>query len=103
MRIATVALLVATGAAVTVLNGCGSSNSSTILTIATVNNGDMIMLKKLAPELSQRNPGIHLKWVVVEENVLRQRVTTDVATGAGQFDIVTIGNYEAPMGPSRSG
>jgi sorbitol/mannitol transport system substrate-binding protein len=29
--------------------------------------------------------------------VLRQRVTTDVATGAGQFDIVTIGNYEVPI------
>ena len=35
--------------------------------------------------------------MVLEENVLRQRVTTDVATGAGQFDVVTIGNYEAPI------
>jgi len=66
------------------------------LTIATVNNGDMVILKKLAPEFERQNPGIHLEWVVLEENVLRQRVTTDVATGAGQFDVVTIGNYEVP-------
>jgi sorbitol/mannitol transport system substrate-binding protein len=29
--------------------------------------------------------------------VLRQRVTTDIATNGGQFDIVTIGSYEAPI------
>jgi sorbitol/mannitol transport system substrate-binding protein len=90
-------LLIATGAALTVLSGCGASTSSTTLTVATVNNGDMITLKKLAPNFEKQNPGIHLKWVVLEENVLRQRVTTDVATGAGQFDVVTIGNYETPL------
>jgi sorbitol/mannitol transport system substrate-binding protein len=29
--------------------------------------------------------------------VLRQRVTTDIATKGGQFDIMTIGMYEAPI------
>lgn len=84
-------------AAAIVLSGCGANNSATTLTIATVNNGDMIVMKKLAPEFERQHPDIRLKWVVLEENVLRQRVTTDVATGAGQFDVVTIGNYEAPI------
>ena len=97
MRRATVVLLVVFTAAVTALDGCGPSNSPTVVTIATVNNGDMIVLKKLAPEFERQNPDIRLKWVVLEENVLRQRVTTDVATGAAQFDVVTIGNYEAPI------
>jgi ABC-type glycerol-3-phosphate transport system substrate-binding protein len=35
--------------------------------------------------------------VVLEENVLRQRVTTDIATKGGQFDIITIGAYETPI------
>ncbi len=35
--------------------------------------------------------------MVLEENVLRQRVTTDIATRAGQFDVLTIGNYEVPI------
>jgi len=67
------------------------------LTIATVNNGDMVIMQKLSSEFEKQNPDIHLNWVVLEENVLRQRVTTDIATKAGQFDVLTIGNYEVPL------
>ena len=67
------------------------------LTIATVNNGDMVVMQKLSTDFEQKHPDIHLKWVVLEENVLRQRLTTDIATKAGQFDILTVGNYEVPI------
>ncbi|WP_346911676.1 extracellular solute-binding protein [uncultured Roseibium sp.] len=66
------------------------------LTIATVNNGDMIRMQKLTDDFTAKNPGIELEWVTLEENVLRQRVTTDIATKGGQYDIMTIGTYEAP-------
>ena len=66
------------------------------LTIATVNNGDMIVMQKLSPQF-EKDTGIKLNWVVLEENVLRQRMTTDIATKGGQFDIMTIGAYEAPI------
>jgi len=32
-----------------------------------------------------KNPDVTVKWVTLEENVLRQRVTTDIATKGGQF------------------
>lgn len=67
------------------------------LTIATVNNGDMIRMQKLTDDFTAKNPGIELEWVTLEENVLRQRVTTDIATKGGQYDIMTIGTYEAPI------
>lgn len=67
------------------------------LTIATVNNGHMIEMQKLTGEFEKANPGVTVKWVTLEENVLRQRVTTDIATKGGQFDIMTIGMYEAPI------
>jgi len=67
------------------------------VTIAVVNNPDMIRLKKLSSQFEEKNPDIKLNWVVVEENVLRQRVTTDVSQGSGQFDLVYIGLYEAPI------
>ena len=67
------------------------------LTIATVNNGDMVVMQKLSTDFEQKHPDIHLKWVVLEENVLRQRLTTDIATKAGQFDVLTVGNYEVPI------
>jgi sorbitol/mannitol transport system substrate-binding protein len=66
------------------------------LTIATVNNADMIIMQRLSPKWEQAT-GNKLNWVVLEENVLRQRVTTDIATKSGQFDILTIGSYEAPI------
>lgn len=66
------------------------------LTIATVNNNDMIVMEKLSPAW-EKATGNTLNWVTLEENVLRQRVTTDIATKGGQFDIITIGAYEAPI------
>jgi hypothetical protein len=74
-----------------------SAGAATTLTIAALNNPDMIELKKLAPAFEQQNPDIKLNWVVLEENVLRQRVTTDIATNSGKFDVMMIGTYEAPI------
>src|SRR4029077_15008560 len=71
--------------------------AQTTLTIATVNNSDMIRMQRLTGDFTSKNPGVALKWVTLEENVLRQRVTTDIATKGGQFDILTIGTYEVPI------
>lgn len=67
------------------------------LVVATVNNGHMIEMQKLTSDFEKKNPGITVKWVTLEEGVLRQRVTTDIATKGGQFDIMTIGMYETPI------
>ena len=89
----------ATAAAVLLLVGAGAdpARADATVTIATVNNGDMVVMQRLSSEFEKQHPDIHLRWVVLEENVLRQRVTTDIATKAGQFDVLTIGNYEVPI------
>ena len=69
---------------------------ATTITIATVNNSQMVVMQKLS-SVWEKKTGNHVNWVVLEENVLRQRVTTDIATHGGQFDIITIGSYEAPI------
>ncbi len=71
--------------------------SAVDLVIATVNNGHMIEMQKHTKDFEAANPGITLKWVTLEEGVLRQRVTTDIATNGGQFDVMTIGMYETPI------
>ncbi|WP_426359009.1 ABC transporter substrate-binding protein [Pseudocolwellia sp. HL-MZ19] len=71
------------------------------LTIATVNNGDMVIMKELSDDFTKKNPSIDLEWVTFEENILRQRVTTDVATKGGQYDVMTIGTYEVPIWAKR--
>ena len=88
---------VATGALLSVGFAAGAARADSTITIATVNNGDMVVMQKLSSQFEQQHPDIHLRWVVLEENVLRQRVTTDIATKAGQFDVMTVGNYEVPI------
>ncbi|MDU8928631.1 sugar ABC transporter substrate-binding protein [Alisedimentitalea sp. MJ-SS2] len=66
------------------------------LTIATVNNGDMIRMQGLTDDFTAKT-GHEVEWVTLEENVLRQRVTTDIAAKGGSFDIMTIGMYETPI------
>ncbi|WP_292290187.1 sugar ABC transporter substrate-binding protein [Marivita sp.] len=68
----------------------------TTITIATVNNGDMIRMQSYTDTFTEQT-GIAVEWVTLEENVLRQRVTTDITTNGGQFDIMTIGMYETPI------
>jgi sorbitol/mannitol transport system substrate-binding protein len=81
----------------TILAGTTAVHAETRLTIATVNNGDMIVMQRLSNKFEQANPDIKLDWVVLEENVLRQRVITDIATKGGQYDVMTIGTYEVPI------
>src|SRR5215471_10279233 len=78
------------------------AGAATTLTIATVNNGDMIRMQKLTDDFAKKYPDIQLNWVTLEENVLRQKVTTDIATKGGQFDVLTIGTYEVPIWAKKS-
>lgn len=89
--------LFASAAALAALVPGGPVQAQSALTIATVNNGDMVVMQRLSAEFQKQHPDIKLNWVVLEENVLRQRLTTDIATRAGQFDVLTIGNYEVPI------
>ncbi|WP_416883216.1 ABC transporter substrate-binding protein [Marivita sp.] len=73
----------------------GAAQAETI-TIATVNNGDMIRMQGYTDDFTAKT-GHEVEWVTLEENVLRQRVTTDITTKGGQFDIMTIGMYETPI------
>lgn len=77
--------------------GGQQANENTTLTIATVNNNDMVIMQDLSDEFEKSHPNIDLNWVVLEENVLRQRVTNDIANKGGQFDVMTIGTYETPI------
>ncbi|MFT7116005.1 MAG: sorbitol/mannitol transport system substrate-binding protein [Rhodoferax sp.] len=85
-----------TAVAAVALSLCNASQAATELVIATVNNGHMVEMQKHTGAFEAANPDIKLKWVTLEEGALRQRVTTDIATKGGQFDVMTIGMYETP-------
>ena len=97
-RISKIAARTAIGAA-GVLAMAGAARATT-LTVATVNNPNMIQMQQLSPVFTKET-GIKINWVVLPENTLRQRVTTDIATQSGDFDIVTIGTYDVPIWGKR--
>ncbi len=78
-------------------SGTGTGGGNVTLNLATVNNGQMKDMEKLKTEYEKANPGTKVNFQVMEEGDLRSAVTADVASGAGQYDIVTIGAYETPQ------
>ena len=91
--------IVATSALVLGAVGLGTTaaNAATTITVATVKNGNMKDMESLKGEFEKANPGITVKFQVLEEGDLRAKVTTDIATGGGAYDVITIGAYEVPM------
>lgn len=85
--------LLCAASAIALLGGAAAAES---LTIAIVNNGHMINMQKVAEEYTAKT-GVELNWVSLEEGVLREQVTSDTATGGGQYDIINIGMQEAPI------
>ncbi|MGR3467906.1 MAG: ABC transporter substrate-binding protein [Shimia sp.] len=73
-----------------------AESHATELTIAIVNNGHMINMQTVAEAYTEET-GVTLNWVSLEEGVLREQVTSDTATGGGQYDIINIGMQEAPI------
>ncbi|PUB24264.1 sorbitol/mannitol transport system substrate-binding protein [Promicromonospora sp. AC04] len=91
--IALVGSLLATSAC----SSSGGAGEEAHLTIATVNNPQMQDMEELSSHFEEDNPGITVDFVTMEEGDLRAAVTADVASGAGQYDIVTVGAYEVPQ------
>jgi sorbitol/mannitol transport system substrate-binding protein len=71
---------------------------ATEITVATVNNPDMVLMEKLSAQFTKAHPDISVKFVVLPDATLRQNITQDVAVGGGRYDIVTVGPFEVQAG-----
>jgi polyol transport system substrate-binding protein len=88
-----------------VLAGCGllgdddddGGSEGGSIKVAIVDNPQMQDLTKLTPSLFTDKTGIEVDYSVLEEGTLREVTTRDVAAGAGQFDVIMLGPYEAPQ------
>jgi sorbitol/mannitol transport system substrate-binding protein len=75
-----------------------SQSSTTTLTVATVNNSQMVQMEQLTKQVFEKeHPNIKVNFVTLPEDDLRAKVTQDVATNAGKFDIATIGSYDTAI------
>jgi sorbitol/mannitol transport system substrate-binding protein len=77
--------------------GGGGSGGEQSLNVLMVGNPQMEDIQKLTADSFTKDTGIKVNFTILPENELRDKVTQDVATGAGQYDVATIGAYEAPI------
>jgi sorbitol/mannitol transport system substrate-binding protein len=86
-----------------VLAGCGAgaggggSKDSKTINVLMVGNPQMVDIEKLTKDSFTKDTGIKVKYTILPENELRDKVTQDIATKAGQYDVATIGAYEVPI------
>ena len=94
-----------TGGAALALAGCSmgtkqlftGGSSGTTLAVAIVSNSQMQDAISLSHLFESEHPDIHLNFISLPENEARAKITTDVSTQGGEFDVVMISNYETPM------
>jgi sorbitol/mannitol transport system substrate-binding protein len=72
------------------------------ITVASVNNPDMDVMKQLLPQFAKLHPDIHVHIVTLPDQVLRQTVTQDLAVGGGRYDLATISPYEVQSGWAKN-
>ena len=77
--------------------GGGSGEDGTAITVLMVGNPQMEDLAKVTADSFTKETGITVRFTILPENELRDKVTQDVATQGGQYDVATIGAYEAPI------
>ncbi|TYC06660.1 sugar ABC transporter substrate-binding protein [Micromonospora sp. WP24] len=96
LALALVAVLAAAGC-----SGAGGGSSDggdgKSITVLMVGNPQMEDLAKVTAENFTKETGIEVRFTILPENELRDKVTQDVATQGGQYDVATIGAYEAPI------
>jgi len=85
-----------------VLSGCnwagaGDSGDENTINVLMVGNPQMVDIEGLTAEHFTAETGIKVNFTILPENELRDRVTRDIATEAGQYDVVTVGAYEIPI------
>jgi sorbitol/mannitol transport system substrate-binding protein len=98
-----VAALAAAGLALGACSGAGGGGGGSgggdkkSITVLMVGNPQMEDIQKITADSFTKDTGITVKYTILPENELRDKVTQDVATQGGQYDVVTIGAYETPI------
>ena len=99
-RYALIAGAAATALLATACSGAGAGGSDSggkSINVLMVGNPQMEDIAKLTKSTFTKDTGIKVNFTVLPENELRDKVTQDIATQAGQYDVATIGAYEVPI------
>ena len=74
-----------------------SGDGEESINVLMVGNPQMVDIEDLTADNFTKDTGITVNYTILPENELRDKVTQDIATQAGQYDVATIGAYEVPI------
>lgn len=75
----------------------GDGKSGGSINVLMVANPQMTDIQELTADTFTKDTGIKVNFTVLPENELRDKVTQDVASQAGQYDLATVGAYETQL------
>ena len=74
--------------------GGGGPHSINVL---MVNNPQMVDLQKLTADNFTKQSGITVNYTVLPENDVRDKISQEFSSQAGQYDIASVSNFEIPI------
>jgi sorbitol/mannitol transport system substrate-binding protein len=76
--------------------GPGGGGADTI-NVLMVNNPQMIDLQQLTAANFTADTGINVNFTVLPENDVRDKISQEFSSQAGQYDVATLSNFEIPI------
>jgi len=87
-----------------VLTGCagwggggGGEGGANSISVLMVNNPQMIDLQRLTADNFTRQTGIDVNFTVLPENDVRDKISQEFSSQAGQYDVASLSNFEIPI------
>ncbi len=74
--------------------GGGGPNSINVL---MVNNPQMVDLQRLTADNFTKETGITVNYTVLPENDVRDKISQEFTSQAGQYDVASLSNFEIPI------
>jgi len=97
------ALLAAAAAVVLATAGCAGwgggvgGGGADSINVLMVNNPQMIDLQRLTAGAFTKDTGIRVNFTVLPENDVRDKISQEFSSQAGQYDVASLSNFEIPI------
>ena len=77
--------------------GGGTSGDPNAVTVLMVNNPQMMDLQKLTAANFTAKTGIKVNFTALPENDVRDKISQEFSSQAGQYDVASLSNFEIPI------
>ena len=91
------AMVLATSGCAGAGGGGGGGGGDNAISVLMVNNPQMVDLQKLTADNFTKQTGITVNYTVLPENDVRDKISQEFSSQAGQYDVASLSNFEIPI------